>query len=85
MRQLTLEQRYIVTAHADDEMNADDLTVYDLERIVLTGSIVERQKDETTFEYKYRVCGQTVDGLAAEIAAKLSVTGKLVFITIYLL
>jgi len=29
--------------NADDELNAGDVTVYDLERIILTGEIVERQ------------------------------------------
>jgi len=35
MRRLVLEQRYVVTVHADDEMDADDLTVYDLESAVV--------------------------------------------------
>ena len=33
MRRLVLEKQYIVTLHADEEMNADDLTVYDVERV----------------------------------------------------
>jgi len=83
MRRLVLEQRYIVTLHADDEMNADDLAVCDLERIVLTGEIIERQRDAMMSEYKYRVRGRDLGGSAAEVVAKVSSTGKVVFITVY--
>ena len=83
MRQLAFEQRYVVTLHADEEMDVDDLGVYDLECVVLSGKIVERQRDTTTSEVKYRVRGQTVDGSEAELVTKISVTGKLVFVTVY--
>jgi hypothetical protein len=72
-----------VTIHADDEMNADDLTVQDLERIVLTGEIVERQRDASTSEYKYKIRGRDLEGSAAEVIARISTTGKVVFITVY--
>jgi hypothetical protein len=34
---------YVVTVHADEEMDEDGLLVFDLENAVLTGDIVERQ------------------------------------------
>jgi hypothetical protein len=83
MRQLVLEQRYIVTLHADEEMDVDGLSVYDVESIVLCGQIIERQRDVITSEYKYRIRGKTLAGSEAEVITKLSVTGKLVFITAY--
>lgn len=83
IRRLVLERRYIVTLHADDELNADDLTVYDLERIVLTGQIVEKQKDRNTAENKYRISGQTIDGLPAEAVVKIAITDRIVFLTVY--
>jgi hypothetical protein len=83
MRQLVLEQRYIVTLHADEEMDVDGLSVYDVESVVLCGQIVERQRDAATSEYKYRIRGQTLVGSEAEVITKLSITGKLVFITAY--
>ena len=85
MRRLVLEEQYVLTVHADDEMNADGLTVYDVERIVLNGRIVERQRNTATPEPKYRIRGRDLDGSAAEVIVKISVTGKLVFITVYTL
>ena len=49
--------------------------------IVITGSIVERQQDLTSGEYKYVILGQTQAGHLAIVVAKISPTGKLVFIT----
>jgi len=85
MRRLVLECRYVVTLHADEESDADDLSVYDLERIVLTGEIVERQIDRTTGERKYRIRGKTVGGVGAEAVVKIATTGKIVFLTVYTL
>ena len=39
--------------HAEEEMNNDGLTIYDLESAILTGKIVERQRDRETAELKY--------------------------------
>ena len=41
-----------MTYHARKEMNDDGLTIYDVERGILTGAIVERQGDRTTGESK---------------------------------
>jgi hypothetical protein len=82
---MVLERRYVVTLHADDELDADDITVYDLERIVLTGAIVERQRDRTTGERKYRIRGQTIGDIGAETVVKVAITGKVVFLTAYTL
>jgi len=83
MRRLVLERRYIVTAHAYDEMAADDIAVWDIEGTILTGKIVERQKDRVTSENKYRLRGKALDGSSMEVVAKFSVTGKLVVVTVY--
>lgn len=39
-------------------MNNDCLSIYDIERCILTGEIVERQKYKVTAEWKYRINGQ---------------------------
>lgn len=65
-------------------MNDDDLTIYDVERGILTGEILERQKDRVPAEWKYRIRGETVEGGGVEVVAKLSPTGKLVIITVYM-
>jgi hypothetical protein len=85
MRDKVRAKLYIVTLHAHEEMADDDLTVYDVEHTILTGRVVERQRDAKTTEWKYRVRGMTPDGDTAEVVAKLGVTGKLVIITVYAL
>jgi len=74
-----------MTYHARKEMNDDGLTIYDVERGILTGTIIERQRDRTTGESKYRLRGHTIAGMDIEILAKFSPTGKLVVVTVYIL
>ena len=66
-------------------MNDDGLTVYDVESGILTGSIIERQRDRVTAEWKYRIRGETLTGDDIEVIAKLSPTSKLIIITVYVL
>jgi hypothetical protein len=72
-----------MSIHAEEEMNDDNLSIFDVEGCILTGNILERQKDKVTAEWKYRINGQTLSGGEVEVVAKLSPTGKLVIITIY--
>ena len=74
---------YVMTLHAEEEMIEDGFSVYDIERVILTGSILESQKDKVTLERKYRISGKTIENYKAEVIAKLSPTGKLVIITAY--
>jgi hypothetical protein len=36
---------YVMTIHAEEEMEDDDLSILDVERAILTGEIIERQQD----------------------------------------
>ncbi len=81
MRDKIRERQYVMTIHAEEEMNNDSFSIYDIEQCILTGKIVERQKDNLTAEWKYRINGHIVDDSEAEVIAKLSPTGKLVIIT----
>ncbi|MEQ9668269.1 DUF4258 domain-containing protein [Coleofasciculus sp. G2-EDA-02] len=83
MREKIRSQKYVMTLHAEEEMSEDTLTIYDIEQGILTGEILERQKDRATAESKYRIRGTTLDGGEVELIAKLSPTGKLVIITVY--
>lgn len=85
MREKIRSREYVITFHARKEMNDDELTIYDVERGILTGEILERQQDRITAEWKYRVRGETVKGDGIEIIAKISPTNKLVIITVYAL
>ena len=79
-----VQRQYVVTAHAYDEMAADDLAIWDVERVILVGKILERQRDRTTSESKYRLRGKALDGSEVEVLAKFGATGTLVIITVYL-
>ena len=74
---------YVIPLHAEEEMDEDGLSVFDLENAVLTGEIVERQRDGRTREWKYVLSGTALDGSAVCVVAKLSFTGRLVIITVY--
>lgn len=50
MREKVRKRLYVMTLHAEEEMNNDYLTIYDIERGILTGEILERQKDRVTNE-----------------------------------
>ncbi len=76
MRELIRTSGYVMTVHAIDEMETDGLTVFDIERCILTGQIVERQKDLRTGEWKYLVYGQTVGGADAVTVAKIGPAGS---------
>jgi len=73
-----------MTLHAEEEMNDEDLTIFDVEHGILTGKIVERQKDRETGEWKYLVKGLTLVESEIFVVTKLSSTNKLVIITVYI-
>jgi hypothetical protein len=69
---------------AADELEDDELDIIDLESIVLTGEIIERQKDQTTGEAKYVIRGITLANAAGCVVAKFDSVGRAVIITVYL-
>ena len=64
-------------------MDDEGLSIFDLESVVLTGEIVEQQRDRRTREQKYVIRGRTLGGSAASVVAKFGPTGRAVLITIY--
>lgn len=83
MREKIRKLEYVMTIHAEEEMENDKLSVFDIENCILTGEIIERQKDIETGEWKYLIGGKTLEKEDIILAAKLSVTDKLVIITVY--
>lgn len=73
-----------MTIHAEDEMNDDGMSIFDVESIIFTGQIVERQKDTDSGEWKYVIEGETLAGRPGNAVTKISLTGKVVFITVWL-
>ena len=83
LRDLIRSLNYVVSIHAAEELDDDNLTILDLENIILTGEIVKRQRDRQTGEVKCVIRGHTLNGLAAESIVKIGLTGRLVVITVY--
>ena len=84
LRDLIRSLNYVVSIHAAEELDDDNLTILDLENIILTGEIIERQRDRQTREVKCVIRGFTLNDLEAETIVKIGPTGRLVVITAYL-
>jgi hypothetical protein len=83
-RDLVRQHRYVVSSHAAEELEDDELDILDLESIVLTGEIVERQTDHRTGEAKYVIRGITLANSAGCVVARFDSVGRAVIITVYL-
>lgn len=83
MQEKIRTRKYVMTLHAEEEMDDDELLIFDIERCILTGKIIERQKDKVTTEWKYVIEGQSIFSDKVGTVAKLSLTGKLFIITVY--
>lgn len=42
MREKIRTRQYVMTLHAEDEMEDDGLSIFDIESVILTGEIMER-------------------------------------------
>jgi len=76
--------KLVVTQHAFEEMNDDDLLQVDIEHCILVGEIIERQWDEQWHEWKYVVNGESADGEIIEVVLKSGHSSNAVVITTYL-
>ena len=52
LRHLVRTLKYVVSTHAAEELEDDNISILDLESIILTGKITERQRDAKTRESK---------------------------------
>ena len=82
-RHLIRTLNYFVSTHASDELEDDQLSILDLENIILTGEITSRQRDFKTREVKCVVAGSALDGSRAEAVIKIGFSGRLVVVTVY--
>jgi Domain of unknown function (DUF4258) len=83
MREKVRNLDYVMTIHAEEEMENDSLSILDIENGIATGEILERQKDIETGEWKYLIGGKTLDDNDIIAVVKISLTEKLVIITVY--
>ena len=64
-------------------MEDDGFSIFDVERAILTGTIVEKQEDQNTGENKYLVKGTSIRGDFMIAVGKIGATNKLIIITVY--
>jgi hypothetical protein len=84
MREKVRKRLYVMTLHAEEEMDNDGLTIFDVENVLLTGELIERQRDRKTGERKYLVRGETIDaGQSAVVVSRFGFTDKLIILTVY--
>ena len=55
IRDLVRSLNYVVSIHAAEELEDDNLTILDLETVLLTGQIIKRQRGRRTREAKIHV------------------------------
>jgi uncharacterized DUF497 family protein len=74
----------VATLHAEEEMDDDGLTIFDVESVLLTGEIIEQQRDHKSRERKFLIRGEIVDGSrVAVVVCKFGPSDKLVILTVY--
>jgi len=81
IRRLVKQRHYYSTAHADEEMDNDEISIFDLERVLCEGDLIARQRDEKSGEWKYILNGLNF-GLAVETVVKIA-SSQVVIITVY--
>jgi hypothetical protein len=83
MRERVHARQYVMTLHAEEEMDDDELSIFDIERSIMMGEIAARHRDHVTIGYRYLVEGQTIAGDPIVVVGKLSSTRTLVIVTVY--
>ncbi len=84
MRDKIRSRQYVMTLHAEEKMDDDELSIFDVESGILTGRIVERQRDRSKQEWKYLVQGETIDGdRVIVVVSKFGYADRLVILTVY--
>jgi len=76
-------RQYVMTLHAFEEMEDDGFSIFDVERAILTGTIVEKQKDQNSGENKFLVKGTSIRGEFMITVGKIGATDRLIIITVY--
>lgn len=82
MRQAVRDERYQISAHANEEMSEDGLDLADVESVVLGGEIMRRLTHDPR-GVRYEVGGTTVDGRRAVVVCRFLPSGALRVITAY--
>lgn len=82
MRRAIREQRYRISAHANEEMAEDFLMAADIEHIIQTGKIMQRFTKDPRGR-RYAVLGNAIDGREAYVVCRFLLSDVLLIITAY--
>ena len=84
LRALIRSRQYVMTLHADEEMDADGFSIVDVENALLTGELVGRQTDRQSRERKYLIQGPSADRTTdLVVVVKFGLGDQLVIVTVY--
>jgi uncharacterized DUF497 family protein len=86
MQEKVQAHQYIMTVHAEIEMENDALTFSDIEHAILTGKIISSQKEHKNGRRKYVIKGYTLTGSEVIVVSQLTaLSNQLIIITVFLL
>jgi hypothetical protein len=84
IRQLIIDRRYYLSAHAEEEMWANRLERRDVESCILRGRIEKRMTHDGRGT-RYRIEGPARDGRVIHVLCRYHVLQDLLIITVYAL
>ena len=84
IRQLVIDRRYYLSAHAEEEMWADGLERPDIEQSILRGRI-EKKMTRDIRGTRYRIEGPARDGRLIHVICRFHEVKDLLIITVYAL
>jgi hypothetical protein len=82
IRQLVIDRRYYLSAHAEEEMWADGLERPDIERSILRGRI-EKRMTEDVRGTRYRIEGPARDERLVHVICRFHEVEDLLIVTVY--
>lgn len=82
IRQLVVDRRYFLSAHAEEEMWADGLERLDIERCILWGRIEKRMTADLRGT-RYRIEGPARDERLVHVVCRFHEIADLLIITVY--
>ena len=82
IRQLIIDRKYYLSAHAEEEMWADRLERLDIERCILRGRI-EKRMTEDVRGTRYRIEGPARDERLVHVICRYHEVEDLLIITVY--
>jgi hypothetical protein len=84
IRQKIIDRQYYLSAHAEEEMWADQLRRTDVENAILTGRVEHRMTQDARGT-RYRIEGPALDGRTIHVVCRHREIGDLIIITVYAL